>query len=275
MVGVNAYYKAMAFDYPLNFLKRIFGDNFNDPIPEDIDDTIIYILNMKTISTTNELKVRHKNILKYRYKKSLSLREVANKLGISIERLRQIDNKMIITIRAMCLDKKGLGYKLLHMGLSKYLANKEKDKKDILDTHISELNLNKRLYNGLIRAKKNTIRDIIEAGDELKRIRNIGPKSFADLNKIMKNLGLELAPDIYSTKDKGSIMVRSLNIKCTKYLESSGIRTVNDLIALSNTEIFNIYGINITAFIDIINELNKLGFNRDYTIDLRTSKHKP
>ena len=52
--NTNAYYRAMDFEYPWNFMKRIFGDDFDGPIPDDLNKSIEYIIKLDVIKIENK-----------------------------------------------------------------------------------------------------------------------------------------------------------------------------------------------------------------------------
>lgn len=276
--NTNAYYRAMGFEYPWNFMKRIFGDDFDGPIPDDLNKSIEYIIKLDVITNGDKnRKQRYKDILKYRYKKGWSLQAVADQLGICVEMARINDNRLLDSIRQIYSHKGSVINKLLTIGLTQYLDQKESTAD--VDLHISELKINRKIYNALIRANKTTIGDIIETGADLRYIQNINENSINIINKAIKALNLEFNPehspintDIYNKKDKKSIAISELNIRYVKYLKDAGINTVGDLVKLSNTEIFNIPGFNVTTFIEVIDELNKLGFKRNYLVDISLIK---
>ena len=86
----------------------------------------------------------------------------------------------------------GLCYKLA--GFSEY---KKQKPENILDLGIEDMDLSVRSYNNLKKAGINVLEDIIKlTEDELLAIKNLGIKSFNEINSIIKNYGLNFKDNI-------------------------------------------------------------------------------
>ena len=111
---------------------------------------------------------------------------------------------------------------------------------------ITELNLSVRSYNCLKRAGCNTVGDILdlidEEGNGLRRIRNLGSRSEAEIKEMLEGLKKEYAgrpvpapvSPIKLVRPAGKTMERpiddfGLSGKTRRRLEASGIRYVRDL----------------------------------------------
>ena len=88
-------------------------------------------------------------------------------------------------------------YDIRSMNIWKQEEKAQPNLKGMRDLDISEMNLSVRSYNCLKRANCNTIGDVLDLMDEdgngLRRIRNLGSRSEAEIKELLENLRKEYA----------------------------------------------------------------------------------
>lgn len=187
-------------------------------IPENVEERIKEAI--------KELSIREREVIKLRGICGLTHEETGKRLGVTRERIRQIEAKAIRKLRHPSRYKK-LVYGDLHTSIDEqmekaYKEEKEKiignltarynnklnddmanfalsivenvlESKDIpipndpLDDDISELDLSVRSYNCLVRYGAKTIRDVANMTmDDFYRVRNLGRKSTDEIIKAMR-----------------------------------------------------------------------------------------
>lgn len=109
-----------------------------------------------------------------------------------------------------------------------------------------------RAYNSKIK----TISDLIEYGEELKKIRNIGEKKFQEIaSKIKKKCNVSITKDI-SELEKLSLSPRALNL----LVNSRRITTLDELLSLSiSSKRHNYLDVNSKTGKEIIDKVHTLG----------------
>lgn len=160
---------------------------------DDKEETLEYILN-----TLNE---KQREVVKYRYKDGLTLTETGEKMGLTRERIRQIE---ILALDNLSHPHKAL---MLKLGISEYnrritdegrslsdlLADVSR-KGDILKMSVDCLEINPRAKNALA---QNNIRRLGElckfSKHELKKMRGFGVVSIANIEESLKMYGMTLA----------------------------------------------------------------------------------
>ena len=71
------------------------------------------------------------------------------------------------------------------------ISNTEDPKSKILETSIDDLDFSVRAYNCLKRANILTLKDLVDKSEnEMRKIRNLGKKSFDEVINKVKDLGL-------------------------------------------------------------------------------------
>lgn len=83
-----------------------------------------------------------------------------------------------------------------HVGDVEIMVQKEEDKKEkVMEMTIEELDLSVRSYNCLKRAGINTVQELTtRAEEDMMKVRNLGKKSLEEVQKKLKELGLNLKP---------------------------------------------------------------------------------
>lgn len=141
------------------------------------------------------------------------------------------------------------------------ISNKEEYK----DIPIAKLNLSTRSFNCLMRARFETLYQVIENYDRLPYIRNMGHKSFNEIYELLQSIeenGIHAVAsrDTVSAETESSdkenqedrrpslpeeILQRpatdlNISVRIRNVFHSNGIKTIGQVVALSNTEIKNL-----------------------------------
>ena len=183
--------------------------------------------NVEIAMMMSTLTPREKEAVRLRYQDELSIREVAERFGLSTERCRQIINKGIrklrhprvadiirYGIRAYIQDRidrkveeivrqKEAALETAYQAKLEEIANNAEKAVEIHDVSraaramgmtVEELNLSLRAYNCMKRAYCNTVADIVQkypTMDNAKRIRNLGAKSLQEVTEKLRSLGVD------------------------------------------------------------------------------------
>ena len=132
-------------------------------------------------------------VLLLRYKEHKTLNVTASYLNVTSDRIRQIIAKSIRKLR------QGSSIPYLRDGYQATLNNREEMKEQILtnlgehvrNTLIRELNLSIRTRNCLKRAGYTTLGDLaVTDPKKIKDVRDLGAKSFAELQEILQGYGI-------------------------------------------------------------------------------------
>lgn len=152
-------------------------------------------------------------------------------------------------------------------------------KEKVLGMKVEELDFSSRTLNALKRANINTVEEIISfTEDEIIKIRNIGETGFTELLKKLQGLGLAFREcEIYTMgmfierpEVKGEKVLEmtieelELSVRTYNCLVRAGIRTVEDLIQLSEFEVSRIKNLGKKSFEEIMRKLNALGIELRY-----------
>lgn len=206
-------------EWPENLVKAIFvEDSLEDcRVALDWRGTLEYLL----ISTLTD---REEQVLRCRYQKGLTYRQIGELVGVGAERIRVIMNKAIRKLRhpsrvkylrrgmidchkADCESCQELNYNRGYQegfrngqlnSNSTIPSNPYQDQEDLSEipieiAPIDYLDLNVRTFNGLKRANINTIGALTsKTRSELFQLRNIGKRSLDDLEKRLKMHNLTL-----------------------------------------------------------------------------------
>ena len=150
------------------------------------------------------LTYREQSVIELRYRDSLTLEDVGRKMGVTRERIRQIELKalrkihigIVKSIRDAKNDVESL--KSENETLKKYIASLESANPSDntmapvlypkLNTVIEDLDFSVRTYNCLKRARLNTVKDIIDYENGLTHIRNLGKKGVIEIADTVENL---------------------------------------------------------------------------------------
>lgn len=205
--------------FPINLMLDIFyEENKCGNFPADLEGTIWYII--------SRFDKRVQEVIIGRYKDGKSYEQLGSELGVTRERIRQIETRAIRQMRnpkCRALLSTGIAeyisqiritaaessankqisaatevIKIVADRLSKITGDDEISvmmKKKQMNSHlaleIGDLELSVRTYNSLSRAGLRTVEDILNCGD-LSRVRNLGQRSLAEITQKIRNLGFEI-----------------------------------------------------------------------------------
>lgn len=188
--------KDIRYDYPRNLMAAIMQqDYYNDKLPdiEDVDNTLLTLL------------PHERNVIEFRYRDGLTLKETGENLGVTHERIRQIELKALRKLRhksrlnnLVYVQVKASDYnallnevRKLRADVSRLIIEMDTDSDFIIKKNkqvpIEDLNLSIRPYNCLIRAGIHTIGDILT--HDLLRVRNLGRKSLSEIVNAVESYG--------------------------------------------------------------------------------------
>lgn len=120
----------------------------------------------------NLLSDKEKDVIKYRYIEQMPLRNIADKMDITVTRVNQIRAKILRDLK--------------FTPTANYIifGPQKDDKENPLDFEIYILGLSVRAYNSLKRANINTVRQVVSLNDDdYMRIRNIGQITLAEIEE--------------------------------------------------------------------------------------------
>lgn len=189
-------------DFPDNLLREIFPGK-TIAKPHDFKESFAYVL---ATLTDNE-----RNVIYDRFRDGYTLREEGDRLGVTQERIRQIEAKAKRKIAEkkeyLTLGVEGIaqreretafaqGSRLMQEQMKKALENhnreitRQEEDRPPLVKPVEEMGLSNRSYNALKRAGLNTAYDILElTNSELYELRNIGRRSACEIIEKLKGLG--------------------------------------------------------------------------------------
>ena len=206
--------------YPYNLIPLINGeDDGSDIRAWEEDNKVYYSPRLIEEVMTQHLTERENKVLQMRYEWGMSLEEVGKELGVTRERIRQVEARAIRKMRMRKLDimcapvidyRKELSDNEVLRNQVNYLQSEldrirgiselpraEADKKrSIMETSIDELNLSIRAYNCCKRAGINTLGDLsMKTLDDMQHVRNLGRRSLQEIEQKMAEYGLSFKPE--------------------------------------------------------------------------------
>ena len=206
--------------YPYNLIPLINGeDDESDIRAWEEDNKVYYSPRLIEEVMTQHLTERENKVLQMRYEWGMSLEEVGSELGVTRERIRQIEARAIRKMRMRKLDimcapaidyRKELSDNEVLRNQVNYLQSEldrirgistlqreEADKKrSVMETSIDALDLSCRAYNCCKRAGINTLGDLsMKTLDDMYHVRNLGRHSLQEIEKKMSEYGLRFKPE--------------------------------------------------------------------------------
>lgn len=206
--------------YPYNLIPLINGeDDESDIRAWEEDNKVYYSPRLIEEVMTQHLTERENKVLQMRYEWGMSLEEVGSELGVTKERIRQIEARAIRKMRMRKLDimcapaidyRKELSDNEVLRNQVNYLQSEldrirgistlqreEADKKrSVMETSIDALDLSCRTYNCCKRAGINTLGDLsMKTYNDMLKIRNMGRKSLQEIEEKMAEYGLKFKPE--------------------------------------------------------------------------------
>jgi len=164
-----------------------------------------------------ELTYREQAIIHLRYRDSNSLEEASKKIGVTRERIRQIEHKALRKINRSCIrlvERKENFNKIeeenakLKECITKLQGAADPTRVELpkelnlfsWDTPIEDYDFSVRTYNCLKRAQLNTIRDIVTRKESFYKLRNMGRRSVEELVSLVEKLPIPYEFDYDSAR---------------------------------------------------------------------------
>ena len=158
---------------------------------------------------------RECEVLELRYKNAMTLREAGQAIGLSQERVRQIEARALRHLRHSTIKRKWSisaredeaadMFSAEKERLLKELAKKEeeirslsdgKDASENKDIDLNDLEISTRLYNCLKKAGINSLNDLGYVTEkEIMQVRNFGERCFRELEGVMKEYDTDFMPE--------------------------------------------------------------------------------
>ena len=210
--------KELIKTYPFNLINAIFRN-----------EDLVMLTHFEELKTTlGTLSEREQKVLDLRFREKLTLQACVPILGVTRERIRQIEAKALRKLRHPVRANRLLSISMAtHRGILKEkdelyedlaikyenlkvvyesTSNQKVDpdvmtglaeKAKLLEQPIEELELSVRSYNCLKRKGKNKVKDITSMTlEELSQVRNLGRKSMEEVLSVLEYKGLELRKEV-------------------------------------------------------------------------------
>lgn len=183
--------------YPLNLVAAILG-SYEDAFRFAIADF------PKAIEEYDRLDDVQKKVIDLRFKEAWTLKEVGAEIGVSKERVRQIEAKTLRILRNPCfLSKLRLvNYTGLKDFISRHFEESNKFLNEIAKQiksidydhyYIEQINFSTRTYNCLRRAGILTVKQLSQMSeDDLAHVRNLGKKCVKEIKERMEEIGVHM-----------------------------------------------------------------------------------
>lgn len=206
--------------YPYNLIPLINGEDDESDIKAwEEDNKVYYSPRLIEEVMTQHLTERENKVLQMRYEWGMSLEEVGKELGVTRERIRQVETRAIRKMRMRKLDimcapaiayrkelsdnevlRNQVNYLQSELdrirGISELPRDEADKKRSIMETSIDELNLSIRSYNCCKRAGINTLGDLsMKTLDDMYHVRNLGRRSMQEIEQKMAEYGLSFKPE--------------------------------------------------------------------------------
>lgn len=191
--------------YPWNLAAEVMRINEEDS--QELYSVYIPAL----IESMSDLSDRESEILTMRYKHHMTLEQVANAVGVTRERVRQVEARAIRKLRHprhwkhwqldtmeryIAAEEKASALELENMRLRSLVPEPEPDKEkpNVYLVTIEDLELSVRSYNCLKRAGYETLGDLVgKTTADLAKCRNLGRKSMEEVIAKAKEHGVVIA----------------------------------------------------------------------------------
>lgn len=219
---MSDYRSVLDTEWPMNLIEAMglqLGDD--DPLDHLDDATTVEIA-----LTMSRLTEREKKVLRMRYKGMHTLKVIGDEIGITGNRVREIEAKALRKLRhpygpACYIMRKGVKAYVemrIETGIADALEERKKElekdyqhkmdeiamksledvMKEQLSTRIEDLDMSLRATNCLKRAGCNTVQDLIRGYptiDDAMRIRNLGAKSLEEVIERLHTMGIHWPVD--------------------------------------------------------------------------------
>lgn len=180
------------------------AEDLQTALPEDPEkESPYYSPRQMREEMARMLSEREFRVISLRYDEGLSLEEVGKILGVTRERVRQVESHAIQKLRARKDHFRMIPeYRVAYLerqvkSLQLQIANCNVDTKEKSeDVPIEDLDLSVRSYNCLRNAGISTLAQLSQKKEsEVLKMHNLGKKSFLEIRKKMTELGLRFAPE--------------------------------------------------------------------------------
>lgn len=173
--------------YPYNLIYRLFESTMTIAQFEDKKESLLNCAELEESLeyVLQSLLPNDKRVVEGIYKENRSLKELAEELYVTRERIRQRELKAIRKLRHQ------VRLEILRLGISEYQSLKELKKSGLAPLDLTEMNLSIRPYNILRRAGLNTSEDVYQNSDRIYKLRNCGEISYREIVNAMKELGYD------------------------------------------------------------------------------------
>jgi len=248
---IRSHVKAPNFDYPLDFIELLFGDD------EKIDISYIeqhFDENIKDL--LNTLTEREARIVTSRLIDGYTLEAVGLQEGVTRDRIRQIEAKAIRKLRhpsrlyIMRYGKEVIG---LQDDIKKLTIELSKKKKELIDAinnpfeielteeemmlstlsqKIDNLDFSVRTFNCLRRGGIETLSQLVQSTvHDLQKLRNLGNRSLKEIIYKLNDMGLSLKEETEQDANE-RIRVDQMTLEEFYKLNESGTRVFKDGVEL-------------------------------------------
>lgn len=198
----------IVYKYPRNLICAIYGELNYDEIGIRVDDEIV---SSRIDEVFECLRPNEEKVLRMRfgfYGKNMTLKEIGEKLELTKERIRQIENKALRKLKHP--RRRGQIETGVDIGRVKEQVEAMQDveiKNQIIgDVEIRHLDLSARAYNclartnddnysaghldqfGHLRCRMRTVKDVLDNRQYLHTIRNMGAKSLQEIDDAINKL---------------------------------------------------------------------------------------
>lgn len=243
-------------DVPATWLRQTFGD-YENINREDLEacyrimqciyrkkkiDVCIYA--KEILETINLFNQKERDIIKLRFWDKYTLEQISKAFGVSRERIRQIQKRILDKIRPIICDNKD-------------------DSRDEKEDSIYKLQLSSRVYNALRLVNITTLSQLLELSEnDLLKIRYLGKKGVQeikekflkvyniDFNKVNIGLKTELLEKAKKQIEIGKdsninvpIEVLKLDTRTYNALKRKNIHTIGDLLSKTEKDILQVRNI--------------------------------
>lgn len=201
-------YKFKEIEAELGLARGRSGQIENKVLEElkKLDISLIVQDNKKELEELNKYKIKH-------YK----LNEMVNNINSIKSYITDEDGNQKKEIKDVKLEKLGNSNKFIIQELIDLFELKEKDR--VPEISLEEILFSVRTYNCLQRAGVKTLYDITKyTENEIKNLKNLGEKSYKEILKKLKTLGVTLRNE--SEDENSSIDEKEINKKIIKVLQA-------------------------------------------------------
>lgn len=209
-------------DYPENLVRQILAPEETEALEDDLFPSVEYVLGILT--------ERERDVIYYRFLYGLTYQKTADTIGLSKERIRQIESRALRKMKSPSMIK------YIKLGVQGVLREEIKEAKEnidryikenninpdevdqekikyemLLDKKVEELDLSTRAFTAVKRDNNNTIRDLVKSYKicSIHGTRQCGPKTLQEIYDKLVRFGVpekELQYDAQTAKVEQAII---------------------------------------------------------------------